>query len=135
MTPIHIPKGARIYFGAPAQPMPRAISDALKALAGSVPGIAEAHLPQCFVEGTDAPKQILVVVPLRNSDTQAVLDSLSSHLPEILSNGFYIDIWPVPASDPKLEAIRAARSTIFISEERPLEARKPWWKFWGDNGS
>jgi len=52
MTPIHIPKGARIYLGAPAQPMPLAISDALKALAGSVPGIAEAHLPQCFVEGT-----------------------------------------------------------------------------------
>ena len=55
---------------------------------------------------TDAPKQVLVVVPLRSSDTQAVLDSLSSHLPEILPNGFYIDIWPVPASDPKLEAIR-----------------------------
>ena len=83
---------------------------------------------------TDAPKQILVVVPLRSSDTQAVLDSLSSHLPEILPNGFYIDIWPVPASDPKLEAIRAARCTIFISEDRPLEERTPWWKFWGDNG-
>jgi hypothetical protein len=134
MTPIHIPKGARIYFGAPAQPMPYAVSDALKTLTSTVPGIAEAHLPQCCVEGAEAPKQILVVVPLRPSDTQAVLDSLGSHLPEILPNGFYIDIWPVPASDPKLEAIRAACCAIFISPERPLEAKKPWWKFWGHNG-
>jgi hypothetical protein len=131
MTPIHIPKGARIYFGAPVQPMPRAISDALKALASSVPGIAEAHLPQCYVEGADAPKQILVLVPSRHSDTQAVLDSLGSRLPETLPKGFYIDIWPVQASDPKLEPIRAADCAIFVSARRPVEGKKPWWKFWG----
>jgi hypothetical protein len=130
MTPIHIPKGSQIYFGAPAQPMPSATSAALKALATSVPGIAEAHLPQCYVEGTEGPRQIFVIVPSRADDTQAVLDSLGRRLPEILPTGFYIDVWPVQANDPKLEPIRAAHCAIFVSTGRPVEPKKPWWKFW-----
>ena len=131
MKPFEIPKGARVYIGAPAQPLPDAIVTGLRSLVSSVAALAEAHLPQVYFEGAEAAGQVLVLVPLSRSQTQAVLDAVGSQLPRILPGGVVLDIWPLHASDALLEPVRNAHCELFVSREKPIvEADKPWWKFW-----
>ena len=61
---LKVPIGTKLLLGAPATPMPKTISDAIAELAASVPGVLEAHLPQCFAAGImNAPTQTSVVTP------------------------------------------------------------------------
>ena len=95
MKPLNIAKGARVYIGAPAQPLPEAITNGLGSLVSKVPGLVEAHLLQCYVEGEEAARQVLVVVPVSRSQTQAVLDAVGSELPGILPSAVPLDVWPL----------------------------------------
>jgi hypothetical protein len=131
MQPFHIPKGARVYIGAPAQPLPETIVGGLRSVVSSVAGLAEAHLPQVYFEGAEAASQVLVLVPLSRSQTQAVLDAVGSRLQSVLPSGVALDILPLAASDPLLEPVRNTHCELFVSSEKPaVEAGKPWWKFW-----
>jgi hypothetical protein len=42
MQPLHIPKGSRVYIGAPAQPLPENIVSGLRLLVSSIASLAEA---------------------------------------------------------------------------------------------
>ena len=60
--------GTSVYWGAPAKPMPEIMSDAISQVVAQVPGIVEAHLPQCFVEGDKEARQVLVVGVQKSSE-------------------------------------------------------------------
>lgn len=131
MQPLYIRKDARVYIGAPAQPFPEPIVSALRSVVGGVSGLAEAHLPQVYFEGAETASQVLVLVPLKRSHTQAVLDAVGSRLHSVLPSGVTLDILPLTASDPLLEPVRKAQCELFVSSEKPaVEAGDPWWKFW-----
>ena len=131
MQPLHSPKGARVYIGAPAQPLPENIVSGLRSAMSSVVGLAEAHLPQVYFEGAEAAGQVLVLVPLSRSQTQPVLDAVGSQLARLLPVGVALDVLPMQAADPLLEPVRNAHCELFVSSEKPtVEADKPWWKFW-----
>jgi hypothetical protein len=131
MQPLQIPKGARVYIGAPAQALPENIVSGLRSIVISVAGLAEAHLPQVYFEGAEAASQVLVLVPLSRSQTQSVVDSVGARLPSILPSGLMLEVLPLAANDPLLEPVRTAQCELFVSSEKPMiEADKPWWKFW-----
>jgi hypothetical protein len=131
MQPLHIPKGARVYIGPPAQPLPETIISDLRSLVSTVAGLAEAHLPQVYFEGAEAASQVLVLVPLNRSQSQTVLDAVGSGLQSVVPHGVTLDVLSLAASDPLLEPVRNAHCELFVSSEKPaLEAGKPWWKFW-----
>jgi len=131
MQPLHIPKGARVYIGAPAQPLPDTIVNGLRSLVSPVAGLAEAHLPQVYFEGAEAASQVLVLVPLSRPQSRAVIDAVGLGLQSVLPSGVTLDVLPLAASDPLLEPVRNAHCELFVSSEKPaLEAGKPWWKFW-----
>jgi hypothetical protein len=74
MQPMNIPAGAQIMLGAPAQPMPQALSEAIGHTVAQIEGILEAHLPQCYVaEVMPKPAQILVLVVRSPDDAENVL--------------------------------------------------------------
>jgi hypothetical protein len=131
MKPLEIPRGARVYIGAPAQPLPDAIIARLCSLVSRATGLAEAHLPQVYFEGAEAASQLLVLVPLSRSQTQVVLDAVGSQLPSVLPTEVTLDVLPLQAADPLLEPVRNAHCELFVSAEKPtVEPHKPWWKFW-----
>src|SRR4051794_9687509 len=131
MKPLQIPKGARVYIGAPAQPLPENIVSGLRSLVSDIAGLAEAHLPQVYFEGADAANQVLVLVPLSRSQTQAALDAVGSQLPSVLPSGVSLDVWPLHAGDSMLQPVREAGCELFVSAEKPtVEPAKPRWKFW-----
>jgi hypothetical protein len=131
MQPLHIPKGARVYIGAPAQPLPEPVVSGLRSLVSSVTGLAEAHLPQVYFEGAEAASQVLVLVPLSRSQTQEVVDAVGSRLPSVLPSGVALDVLPLHARDLLLGPVRNAHCELFVSPEKPaVETDKPWWKFW-----
>src|SRR5262245_46426915 len=115
MQPLHIPKGARVYIGAPAQPLPENIVSALRSAVSSAPGLAEAHLPQVYFESAEAASQVLVLVPLSRSQAQAVVDAVGSQLSSALPAGVTLDVWLLSARDFMLEAVRNAHCELFIS--------------------
>jgi hypothetical protein len=130
MQPLHIPKGARVYIGAPAQPLPEPIVSGLRSVVSVVSGLAEAHLPHVYFEGAEAANQVLVLVPLSRSHKQAVVDAVGSQLPNALPSGLTLDVLPLAASDPLLEPVRNAHCELFVSSEnRAVEADRPAWKF------
>ena len=53
--------GTKMFFGAPAKPMPEIMVDAIAQVVAQVPGIQEAHLPQCFIEGDKEARQVVVI--------------------------------------------------------------------------
>jgi hypothetical protein len=63
MSERQVKAGTSIYFGAPAKPMPEMMADAVSQVVAQVPGIVEAHIRQCFIEGDREAQQVLVVVP------------------------------------------------------------------------
>jgi hypothetical protein len=131
MQTLHIPKNTRVYIGAPAQPLPESILTGIRSLVSNVPGLAEAHLPQVYFEGAEAASQVLVLVPLRRSRAQSVVEAVGSELPSVLTTGAALDVLPLAASDPLLGLVRNAHCELFLSSEKPaVEAEKPWWKFW-----
>src|SRR4051812_587529 len=128
MQPFQIPKGARVYIGAPAEPLPESVVNEVQSLVSKVAGLAEAHLPRIYFEGGEAANQVLVLVPLRRSDTQPVLDAVA---PQLWNAGVKLDVWPIQTTNPLLDPVRNAHCELFVSSEKPaVEEPKPWWKFW-----
>ena len=103
--------GTRMYFGAPANPMSETIARAICSVVRGVPGIQEAHLPQCYVEGDADGQQVLVAVADNDAHFTAVLDRLLHDLELVLPSEHFIDVLPI-TSGPVLEAIRQADCQI-----------------------
>lgn len=113
MDPFRVKEGTAVFFGAPAKPLPRETSDAITRLVQSTAGIVEAHLPQCYVEGAPAAAQILVVVPDTGVELSALLQAIGVGLRGIMPREASLDVWPLAAGTPLMEAVREARCQIF----------------------
>ena len=61
MSERDLPAGTQMFFGVPAKPMPEIMADAIGQVVAQVPGIREAYLPQCFMQGDAEARQVLVV--------------------------------------------------------------------------
>jgi len=115
--------GTRMFFGAPAKPMPEIMADAISQVVAQVPGIAEAHLPQCFIEGDEEARQVLVIGVQRRDDIPRIAQALTSKLQLVFVPAQFIDILPF-ASNAVPNGVRKAGCQIFAA------VKKPWWKIW-----
>ena len=116
-------KGMTIYFGAPAKPMPEVMVDAISQVVAQVPGIVEAHLPQCFIEGDKEARQVLVVGVQRRSEIPEIAEALMGKLRLVFTPGQFIDILPFESGSVP-DGVRQAGCQIFAAK------RKGWWKIW-----
>jgi len=115
--------GTSMFFGRPAKPMPEIMADAISQVVAQVPGIVEAHLPQCFIEGDKEARQVLVIGVQRRGEIPQIARALMGKLQLVFPPGQFIDILPfesgaVPAG------VRQAGCQIFAAE------KKAWWKIW-----
>ena len=111
-----IPAGTSAYIGAPAEPIPKQISDAIGTELGNIPEILEAHLPLVYVKGLiDPPTQILFVVVGENgANLQGKIVELMGR---VLPTNFYIDVSELHSSDPQLPAIRASGTRLNLNRK------------------
>jgi hypothetical protein len=119
----HIPGGTKFYFGAPAQPMHQSRSSAIATVVARVPGIVEAHLPQCFIDGDAEARQVLVVVVSKKTEIARIVGDLNLGLKDVVPGGLFLDILPF-AKSKVASGVREAHCKIFPS------ATKRWWQFW-----
>ncbi len=112
-----------MYFGAPAKPMPESKSHAISQVVAQVPGIVEAHLPQCFVEGDKEARQVLVLGVQRRDEIPRIAPEVMGRLQGLFPSGEFIDILPFE-SRAIPHGVREARCQIFLAE------KKAWWKIW-----
>jgi len=115
--------GTRNYFGAPATPMPGDRSAAIADLVARVPGVVEAHLPQCFIEGEPGARQVLAIVVSTKEEIPRVCNAIGHGLKGILPEGQFLDILPFRQTSV-IPGVREARCQIYPSNA------KAWWKVW-----
>lgn len=125
MSEREIKAGTTLYFGAPAKPMPEVTVTAITQVVQRVPGIVEAHLPQCFIEGEKEARQVLVVGVRSSDEIPRVGEALMHRLESSLSPGEleFMDVMPFEAASIP-DGVRKAGCQIFAGET------KPWWKIW-----
>jgi hypothetical protein len=119
-----IKAGTSTYWGAPAKPMPEALSKAIAQIVAQVSGIREAHLPQCFIQGDKDARQVLLVCVNNRSEIPRIAEELMAKLNGLFPAGEFIDIFPVD-SNSFPPGVREADCQIFLGEKK-----KPWWKVW-----
>lgn len=112
-----------MFFGAPAKPMPEIVVDAIGQTVAQVPGIREAYLPQCFIQGDTEARQVLVVGVDNPQRIPEIMEDLMSKMRLVLPAGQFMDILPFPVSALPPGA-RVAECKVFWT------APKPWWKLW-----
>lgn len=113
---LNIPAGSEVFVGAPSVPMKLVRFNAIAKAVLQTPGISEAHLPQCYVEGvTPNPAQVLLVVFTSEVDANFVLDQLFAELEKVIPESELIDVWPASLEMPLLETVRNAGCKIFPS--------------------
>jgi hypothetical protein len=115
--------GTKLYFGAPASPMPAERSSAIAAAVAQVPGIVEAHLPQCFIEGDDSARQLLAIVVAADANIPQIAGALGARLSAVLPPAEFIDMLPFREGAVTF-GVREAKCQIYPAES------KPWWKVW-----
>jgi hypothetical protein len=115
--------GTTTYWGAPANPMPQIMADAISQVVAQVPGIVEAHLPQCFIEGDKEARQVLVVGVQSRAEIPQIAQQLMGKLPLLFTPGQFIDILPFESGLVPC-GVRQAGCKIYAGE------KKPWWKVW-----
>lgn len=115
-----------MFFGAPANPMPETMAEAIGQVVAQVPGIREAYLPQCYIPGYLEVRQVLVVGVRNAEEIPKIMDDLMGKIKLVLPAYQFVDILPFPVSAMPIAA-RVAECKIFGTD---LEVAKPWWKFW-----
>ncbi len=126
MSERSLPAGTQMFFGAPAKPMPEIMADAIGQVVAQVPGIREAYLPQCFIQGDSDARQVLVVGVDNAQAIPEVMDDLMGKMKLVLPAHQFIDIIPFPVSETPIDA-RVAECKI---HKPVVGTAKPWWRFW-----
>ena len=109
-----VPAGARVFFGAPAQPMEQALIRSIAEAVATVPGIIEAHLPQCYVpEVMQKPAQVLVLVLSVSCHLETSVAAVAGRLSDVLPTSRYLDLLPIVPNSSLLSTIRGAGCKIF----------------------
>ncbi len=106
-----------MYFGAPAHPMPETTAKAIAEAVAQVPGIVEAHLPQCFIEGDQEARQVLVVGTQTRHDIPRIAQELMGKLQPVFPPELFIDILPFE-SGAVPQGVRQAGCQIFAGGTR-----------------
>ena len=115
--------GTSMLCGKPAEPMPRIMADAISQVVAQEPGIVEAHLPQCFIEGDQEARQVLVIGVRSRSEIPRIAQALMGKLQLVFPPGQFIDILPFESGGVP-GGVRQAGCQIFAGE------KKAWWKIW-----
>lgn len=104
-----IPAGTSVYVGRPAKPMLASLADQISSGLADIPGILEAHVPQCYAKGLiDPPAQILVLVLPLGMSADTVVPGVLQTLRRILPRGTSMDVLPLDEKAPVLSSIRGA---------------------------
>lgn len=90
--------GTKLFFGIPANPMPEIMADAIGQVVAQVPGITEAYLPQCHIEGEADARQVLVVGVEDEDNIPGIMQDLIGKMRLVLPARQFIDILPFPTS-------------------------------------
>ena len=106
-----------MYFGPPAHPMPETTANAIAEAVAQVPGIVDAYLPQCFIEGDQEARQVLVVGTQTHVDIPRIAQELMGKLQLVFPAGVFIDILPFEASKVP-QAVRQAGCRILAGGTR-----------------
>lgn len=101
------------------------IADALGQVVAQVPGIREAYIPQCFIEGDSDARQVLIVGVETKGKIPEVMQDLLGKMKLLLPPGFFMDVIPYASADLPDEA-RVKECHIYGSPS----TSKPWWKIW-----
>ena len=112
-----------MFFGAPAKPMPEIMANAIGQVVAQVSGIIEAYLPQCYLEGDNEARQVLVIGVDSQERIQQIMPQLIEKMKLVMPPGQFIDIIPFPSSTMP-PAARVRDYQIFKT------TTKPWWKIW-----
>ena len=111
-----IPEGTRVFFGAPALPIDREISDAIADLVvgAASSGIEEAHLPLTLVENfMERPEPVLVLIGRSQQLLQSALTVVGAGLQRILPSGQSLAMLPMLSTDALVPLVREAGCRIF----------------------
>jgi hypothetical protein len=123
MSERQIDAGTQMLFGVPANPMPEIMADAIGQVVAQVPGIREAYLPQCYIEGDAEAHQVLVIGVDSRDSIPAIMQELMGKMRLVLPERQFIDIIPFTTLSMPSGA-RVAECKIFEAKS------KPWWKLW-----
>ncbi len=121
-----IKAGGLMFFGVPADPMPEIMADAIGQVVAQVPGIVEAYLPQCFIEGDDEARQVLVLGVESKNRIPAIMEDLMSKMELAMPSHEFIDMLPFSSAEMPSES-RVAECRIWGGQPT---TKKPWWKIW-----
>lgn len=118
---LKIPAGQQVFIGDPAVPLAVEHVQKLTKMLASAPGVQEAHLPQCFALGImSEPAQVIVLVGRSARDLTPAIEYIAEALPALLLPGQHLDVWPLAATDPMVEAVRATACRIFAGSGKGL---------------
>src|SRR5580700_4219574 len=82
---LKVPAGARVFLGAPAQPMEEALVGSITKAVALSPDILEAHLPQCFVpQAMKNAAQVLVLVVAASCRVEPIVAAVGDRLSGLL---------------------------------------------------
>ena len=127
---IPLVEGAQLFIGAPANPMPQSVSDALTSAVARVPGVREAHLPLIYVQDRMPTSEQMLVVVLERDDHDTIL-ALTTAVDAALPKGVHIVVWPLTSHHSMLPPVRDANCQIFGAPAAVPRTERPWWRFWG----
>jgi hypothetical protein len=105
--PFGIPEGAKVLFNRPPRPLPGYLVRCIASLIATVPGVTEAHLPQCFVaEVMTGPTQLLVLVVAAEANEREVVAAVEVGLKVFMRAEHHLEICAMPTTSRMLEAVR-----------------------------
>jgi hypothetical protein len=85
----------------------------IASLIAEVPGVTEAHLPQCFVaEIMMGPAQLLVLVLAAEANEHEVVAAVEAGLKVFMRAEQHLEIWAMPTTSRRLEAVRKVGCAI-----------------------
>jgi hypothetical protein len=121
MTELDIPPGTLVFWGRPAHPMAGYLSRCIAAVVASVPGIAEAHLPQCLVSAATArPAQVLILVLRAGAESRDVLTAVERGLDTVFRPDQYLDVMTIATDSSLLATVKGTGCRIFSAESRGI---------------
>jgi hypothetical protein len=119
---LNIPKGAKIYLGAPAKPLDEELVLRIAELAASFPTVVEAHLPQCWVENVmPSPAQILVLVLATDEGAPELANAVGEGISRLLPNSAHMDVWKLSINHDLMPAVRKAGCGILGPDRKPIQ--------------
>ncbi len=120
--------GTRIQIGPPSKPDAR-LALALAETLVHLPGVLEAHLPQCFVFGSTSRSALVLVVVVADSClfSGALKNDLCTEISRFLPVDKHLDVWYLDTSHCLLEGVRSANCQILgRSASGELVTLRPW---------